>query len=52
MVAYELKPNNTRNQILKTVFIEDTKVESGSASWKNYKVVMMDSLTGWRYEIF
>jgi endonuclease G len=37
-VAYELKANNTRNQNFKRpFFIEDTKVESGSASWKNYK---------------
>ncbi len=37
-VAYELKKNTNRNQnFQRPFFIEDTKVATGSASWKNYK---------------
>lgn len=37
-VAYELKKNNTSNQnFQRPFFIEDNKVASGSADWRNYK---------------
>ena len=37
-VGYELKKNNSSNQNFeRPFFIEDNKVKTGSASWKNYK---------------
>lgn len=36
-VAYELKPRNTNNNFERPFFIEDPKVKTHSADWKNYK---------------
>ena len=39
-VAYELKKNElnySNNNFERPFFIEDPKVESGSADWRNYK---------------
>ncbi len=36
-VAYELKESNSYHDFERPFFIEDNKVETGSANWKNYK---------------
>ncbi len=36
-VAYYLKPNYTRNHFDRPFFIEDSKVKTQSADWRNYK---------------
>lgn len=36
-VAYELKPNDLRNNFKRPFFIEDPLVETQSADWRNYK---------------
>jgi endonuclease G len=36
-VAYELKKSNLYHNFNRPLFIEDTKVKTGSADWRNYK---------------
>ncbi len=36
-VAYYLKPNNSNNHFDRPFFIQDTKVKTQSADWRNYK---------------